>query len=97
MDKIAAITKSKEDSRTGSGAKNSRNFVFARLDKQLGEEEEDEDIEKEANLELSATNTVFNREKKKSQKTKFQEPPKKMTKITRSLDENSRDTIFGHM
>lgn len=87
LDKLAAMTKSKAgESRSGTGAKNTKNFVFATIspDKKSVEEDKEE------------TTTKVRKSNRKRLAAEM-EANKKKAKIDRTLDENSMDTIFGFM
>ena len=79
LDRLAEMTKGTENQKTGSGAKNTNNFVFAALSPG-----------KQAKGEVP-------NERKRGAKTTNNKIPMKKAKINRTIDENSRDTIFGFM
>ena len=92
LEKLAEMTKSSSEARTGSGAKNTKNFVFALLSP-----------EKKKNSDASNTNQAATIEEPKSKskgstsRSNKVAPDSKKIKIDRSIDENSSDTIFGFM
>merc|ERR1712051_358273 len=88
LEKLAEMTKSSSEARTGSGAKNTKNFVFALLSP-----------EKKKNSDASNTNQAATIEEPKSKskgstsRSNKVAPDSKKIKIDRSIDENSSDTI----
>jgi len=88
LEKLAEMTKSSSENRTGTGAKKSRNFVFAVLSPEKSKNTKDTEP-------MPTTSAVP--EKLKSKSKGVGKPDSKKIKIDRSIDENSSDTIFGHM
>ena len=88
LEKLAEMTKSSSENRTGTGAKKSRNFVFAVLSPEKSKNTKD--------TEPMPTTSAMP-EKLKSKSKGVGKPDSKKIKIDRSIDENSSDTIFGHM
>ena len=92
LEKLAEMTKSASEARTGSGAKNSRNFVFALLSP---EKAKADSHDKESNdLSCQTKQNSKGKGKTKSHNISHAQDAKKF-KIDRSIDENSSDTIFG--
>ena len=100
------MAKSSSDTKMGTGAKNTKNFVFALLspDKSRGGDNT------ELNVAANASNEMINGDGGGGPGTKTNERARscrgknhvisnnaKKIKIDRSIDENSQDTIFGHM
>jgi hypothetical protein len=85
LEKLAEMTKSASAPKTGAGAKNSKNFIFAVLSPPKGEES-------------SSAQSAEAKEKRKksSAKKSLSEPASKKAKLDRAIDENSSDTIFGN-
>ena len=88
LEKLAEMTKSSSETRTGTGAKKSSNFVFAILSPKKS---------KKANDTEPMPSISAEPEKLKSKAKGPGKPDSKKIKIDRSIDENSSDTIFGHM
>jgi hypothetical protein len=82
LQKLAQLTKGKGDASTGSGPKNTKNFVFASVSPGK--------VSSEASADASASH-----EKAKNRQKK--EPPAKKQKFNRTLNDDSMDTIFGFM
>ena len=80
------MTKAKNEGRTGSGAKNTKNFVFAALSPAKKENDKNEE-EAEAPAKT----------KKRAKSSSGNQQMTKRTKVDRAIDENSMDTIFGFM
>ena len=81
LEKLAEMTKSKSESKTGTTAKNTNNFVFAALSPPPKNSHE--------------SNGGDAQEKRKKSSTQTKGPQKKKQKFDRTLDENSQNTIFG--
>ena len=82
LEKLAEMTRNKSEAKTGVTAKNTNNFVFtARSPSKT--ELTDEDKSKETKKSKSKANLHK------------QGPPQKKAKVSRTLDENSQNTIFG--
>ena len=78
------MTKGTGASKSGSGPKNSKNFIFAILSPPKAPVEEED------------TAVVESKEKRKKSAAKnLSEPLSKKQKMDRSIDENSSNTIFG--
>jgi hypothetical protein len=88
LNRLAVMTKSKNEGRAGSGAKNTSNFVFARIEPKTTVEP----VDREA-VEISEEQP----QKKRKTAAAASGPAKKKPKVDRKLDENSRDSIFGFM
>ena len=83
LDRLAEITKGTENQKTGTGAKNTNNFVFAALS---------------PDKKASGAGEPNNERKRGARKPPANAKiPAKKPKINRTIDENSRDTIFGLM
>ena len=96
LEKLAEMTKSSSETRTGTGAKNSKNFVFALLSpKKSSEENLDDGHNKSSGS--SATEKCKSNPKGTISNEKGRKPDHKKIKIDRSINENSSDTIFGLM
>ena len=90
LEKLAEMTKSASAPKAGSGAKNSKNFIFAVLSPPKGSKDDES-----SSLPMDET-----REKRKKSsagvKKSLSEPLKKKARLDRAIDENSSDTIFGN-
>ena len=91
LDKLAELTKGKNDARSGSGAKNTSNFVFAALSPGKAEAGGDKDSKAAAASEPKAV------AKRKRAAVANAAAAAKEAKKPRTIDENSRDSIFGFM
>ena len=85
LEKLAEMTKSKSESKTGVTAKNTNNFVFAIKSPSKGEEDKSGLIETKSKVSKSKPKSSHNLG-----------PPQKKQKVNRTL-ENSHNTIFGHI
>ena len=83
LKKLAEMTKGTGASKSGSGPKNSKNFIFAILSPPKAPEEED------------VVATEKKEKRKKNAAKNLIEPLSKKPKMDRSIDENSSNTIFG--
>ncbi|TRY75331.1 hypothetical protein TCAL_01352 [Tigriopus californicus] len=81
LNRLAEITKGKSEARNGTGAKNTKNFVFAALSPKKVADQRD----------------VESKEPTKAQSRRSVAPQMKKPKVVRSIDENSANTIFGFM
>ena len=93
LDKLAAMTKTKTESRSGSGAKNTNKFVFAALSPSKGQQSDIPVAEEGAGSPVEGK-----KQKRKSAASSSEAlKAKKVARVDRTLDENSRDTVFGHL
>ena len=88
LEKLAEMTKGTSSSKAGSGPKNSKNFIFAIVSPPKVAAEESSESS-------SSMETKEKRKKSSAAKKSLSEPLSKKLKMDRSIDENSRDTIFG--
>ena len=83
LEKLAEMTRNKSEAKTGVTAKNTNNFVFTAKSPSKTEVIDEENNSKET-------------KKSKSKATIHKQgPPQKKAKVSRTLDENSQNTIFG--
>ena len=96
LEKLVEMTKSASEVRTGTGAKNTKNFVFALLSPEKSKECAGAG---NANSTESSAPTKTKAKFKGNAKseTGSNAPDSKKIKIDRAIDENSSDTIFGFM
>jgi len=85
LERIAELTKGSCESRTGTGAKNTKNFVFAALSPDKGVEDHESQKKTKAPRKRTAAALASDGEEVKQ------------PKLPRTIDENSVDTIFGRM
>lgn len=78
------MTKSASAPKSGSGAKNSKNFIFAVVSPPKADESSS-----------SGSSEAKEKRKNVTAKKSLSEPLSKKPKLDRTIDENSRDTIFG--
>ena len=90
LDKLAELTKTKNEAVVGSTAKKAgrSNFVFAAVSPQKSASNAGGGTESGETAQPAAVTM---------KKAKSKPPAKKKAKTTRSIDENSMDTIFGFM
>merc|ERR1712150_115353 len=82
LEKLAEMTRNKSEAKTGVTAKNTNNFVFT--------------AKSPSKTELMDENKSNETKKSKSKATIHKQgPPQKKAKVSRTLDENSQNTIFG--
>ena len=94
LEKLAEMTKSASEVRAGTGAKNTRNFVFALLSPEKPKEETIVSNGQSSDL----SDLAKPKEKSKGNgKYSKKAPDSKKLKIDRTIDENSSDTIFGFL
>ena len=92
LDKLAALTKGKSDSRSGSGAKNTNKFVFSSISPSKSSSESNA-----ANAEGGDSGDQAPTLRSQKRKSAPTDKSVKKARVDRTLDENSRDTIFGHL
>jgi len=90
LEKLAEMTKGTSSTKAGSGPKHSKNFIFAALSPPKAAAEESSEASS-----TSSSKEATEKRKKSSAKKSLSEPLNKKLKMDRSIDENSRDTIFG--
>ena len=88
LDRLAEMTKGKDESRTGSGAaaRNAKNFVFATVSP-----------DKKGEAASDAAGEENKSTKNKRKRKAVEVAVAKKQKVDRMIDENSMDTIFGHL
>ena len=97
LEKLAEMTKSTTENRSGSGAKNTKNFVFALLSPEKSKKNKNETVD--SNAIRSTDSDVAQIESKRTTKNSNinRAPDSKKIKIDRSISENCSDSIFSLM
>ena len=97
LEKLAEMTKSTTENRSGSGAKNTKNFVFALLSPEKSKKNKNETLG--SNAIRSTDSDVAQIESKRTTKNSNidRAPDSKKIKIDRSISENCSDSIFSLM
>ena len=97
LEKLAEMTKSTSENRSGTGAKNTKNFVFALLSPEKSKKDKNEMGDPSAIPSADSEATKLTSKRASKSRNMKNAPDAKKIKIDRSISENCSDSIFSLM